>query len=360
VRVRLGAVGVTGSGGGAGRVTMAEVARRSGVSPMTVSYCYSQPDRVAADTLRRVLEVADALGYQGPDPTARSLRRRHNGAIGVVLGEHLAYAFEDPQARRFLAGVSDVCRERGIGLNLIPTTGDDGDVERVRSASVDGYIVWTTVDDDPVLTVLGGQDKPVAVHGGPAVSGTEVVTIDNRASACALAAHVFPGRARPAVLSFPFGRDRAPRLEIGPEPDSADYPVTRERLLGVYDHCRDAGVDTSGLPVALVERNDRAGAAAVADRLLDVSDAVVAMSDQLALALLDAAGRRGVRVPEELSVGGWDDGPDAEQAGLTTVTQSLFEQGRDCALIALGDRAAGGSAPWRVTVRASTGVRQDA
>lgn len=132
------------------RVTMAEVARRSGVSPMTVSYCYNQPDRVAPETLRRVLEVAAAVGYLGPDPTARSLRRRHNGAIGVVLGEHLEYAFEDPQARRFLAGVAEVCRERGTGLNLIPTTGQDGDVERVRSAAVDGYILWTTVETDPV------------------------------------------------------------------------------------------------------------------------------------------------------------------------------------------------------------------
>lgn len=340
---------------------MAEVARRSGVSPMTVSYCYSQPDRVATDTLRRVLDVAEALGYQGPDPTARSLRRRHNGAIGVVLGEHLAYAFEDPQARRFLAGVSEVCRERGIGLNLIPTTGEEGDVERVRSASVDGYIVWTTVDDDPVLTVLSGQDKPVAVHGGPAVPGTAMVAIDNRASARELAVHVFAGRARPAVLSFPFGRDREPRLETGPDPAQIAYPVTRERLLGVYDHCRDP----RQLPVALVARNDRADAAAMADLLLDVSDAVVAMSDQLALAVLDAAGRRGLRVPADLAVGGWDDGPDAEQARLTTVTQSLFDQGRDCALIALGDRGPSGAAPWQVTVRASTGMsgtgmRQDA
>src|SRR3954466_15384253 len=134
---------------------MADVARRCGVSAMTVSYCYNQPDRVAPETLRRVREVAAELGYRGPDPTARSLRRRHNGAIGVVLGEHLAYAFEDPQAprfppggpagRRFLAGVAEVCRERGSGLNLIPTTGAADDVERVRSASVDGYIVWTTV-----------------------------------------------------------------------------------------------------------------------------------------------------------------------------------------------------------------------
>src|SRR5688572_5036947 len=107
------------------RVTMATVARRSGVSVMTVSYCYNQPDRVAPQTRERVLAAATELGYRGPDPTARSLRRRHNDAIGVVLGEHLAYAFEDPQARRFLAGVAEVCRERGAGLNLIPTTGED-------------------------------------------------------------------------------------------------------------------------------------------------------------------------------------------------------------------------------------------
>src|SRR3954454_23700663 len=164
------------------RGTMVEVARRSGVSPMTVSYCYNQPDRVAPQTLRQVLHVAAALGYPGPDPTARSLRRRHNGAIGVVLGEHLAYAFEDPQARRFLAGVAEVCRERGSGLNLIPTTGAADDVERVRSASVDGYIVWTTVDTARVLDVVSALGKPVAIHGGPAFAGAQVVSIDNRAS----------------------------------------------------------------------------------------------------------------------------------------------------------------------------------
>src|SRR3569833_897999 len=122
---------------------MADVARRCGVSAMTVSYCYNQPDRVAPEPLRRVREVAAELGYRGPDPTARSLRRRHNGAIGVVLGEHLAYAFEDPQARRFLTSIAKVCRKRESEQNHNPTTGAADDVERVRSASVDGYIIWT-------------------------------------------------------------------------------------------------------------------------------------------------------------------------------------------------------------------------
>jgi DNA-binding LacI/PurR family transcriptional regulator len=338
------------------RVTMAEVARRSGVSPMTVSYCYNQPDRVAPATLRRVREVAAELGYPGPDPTARSLRRRRSGAIGVVLGEHLTYAFEDPGARRFLAGVAEVCRERGIGLNLIPTTGAADDVDRVRAASVDGYIVWTTVDSDPVLTVVTGLGKPVAVHGGPAVPGAHVVSIDNRASARDLAARTFAGARRPAVFSQPFGRDRRPRLEIGPDPDGVDFPVTRDRLLGVYDHCREAGLDPGRLPVAVVARNDRVQAAATADQLFDSCrpDAVVAMGDQLAFAVLDAARRRGLHVPGDVAVAGWDDDPDAEREGLTTIAQSLFDQGRSCALIALGDRAPSGPAAWAATVRTST------
>lgn len=336
---------------GPARVTMAEVARRCGVSVMTVSYCYNQPDRVAPETLRRVREVAAELGYRGPDPAARSLRRRHAGAIGVVLGEHLAYAFEDPQARRFLAGVAEVCRERGSGLNLIPTTGADDDVERVRSASVDGYIVWTTVETDPVLDVVSGLGKPVAIHGGPAFAGARVVTIDNRASARELAARTFAGAQRPAVLSFPFDRDRRPRLETAPAPESVAFPVTRERLLGIYDHLGNP----DRLPVAVVARNDRDDAAKMAEALLDTGpDAVLAMSDQLAFAVLDAVRSRGLRVPEDVAVAGWDDDPDAERAGLTTVAQSLFAQGRDCALIALGERGPNQAARWQIVVRTST------
>jgi DNA-binding LacI/PurR family transcriptional regulator len=344
------------SGPGSSRVTMSQVARRSGVSPMTVSYCYNQPDRVAADTLRRVREVAAELGYRGPDPTARSLRRRQNDAIGVVLGEHLAYAFEDPQCRRFLAGVAEVCRERGIGLNLIPTTGGDTDVDRVRSASVDGYIVWTTVDSDPVLPVVGGLGKPVAVHGGPATPAARVVSIDNRASARELAACTFAGASRPTVLSFPFDRDRRPRLEVGPDADGVRFPVTRDRLLGIYDHCRDAGLDPRGLPVAVVARNDRDEAAAMVDVLFDScdTDAVVAMSDQLAFAVLDAARRRGISVPGGVAVAGWDDDPEAGREGLTTCAQSLFDQGRTCALIALGDRGPTPDAAWTITIRTTT------
>lgn len=120
---------------------MADVARAAGVSVMTVSYTYSQPDRVSDATASKVLEAARRLGYPGPHPGARSLRRGRAGSLGVVLGEHLTYAFEDPQAARFLAGVAQVCAESGLGLTLVPVTGEETDGSRVMQAVVDGFVV---------------------------------------------------------------------------------------------------------------------------------------------------------------------------------------------------------------------------
>src|SRR3954466_7469333 len=125
------------------RVTMPDVAREAGVSAMTVSYTFNRPERVAAATRQRVLAAAERLGYPGPHPGARSLRRGRTGTLGVVLGEHLTYAFDDPQATRFLSGVAQVCADHGMALTLVPVTGGPSDVDRVTEAAVDGFVVWT-------------------------------------------------------------------------------------------------------------------------------------------------------------------------------------------------------------------------
>jgi DNA-binding LacI/PurR family transcriptional regulator len=90
------------------RVTLAQVAELAGVSVMTASYTYNRPSRVSGEARVRVLAAAAQLGYAGPDPSARSLRRGSTRTLGVVLGEHLSYAFEDPQAVSFLAGIAEV------------------------------------------------------------------------------------------------------------------------------------------------------------------------------------------------------------------------------------------------------------
>src|SRR5437764_11232659 len=126
------------------RPTMAQVARAAGVSVMTVSYAYSQPDRVSTDAAARIRAAAARLGYPGPHPGARSLRRGRAGSLGFVVGERLPYLFDDPQAARFLSGVAEVCAALAIGLTLVPTTGQDMDTDRIADAVVDGFVIWTT------------------------------------------------------------------------------------------------------------------------------------------------------------------------------------------------------------------------
>lgn len=135
-------------------------------------------------------------------------------------------------ATAFLAGIAEVCTEHGLGLPLIPISGGAADVQRVREAAVDGFVVWTTFDDNPVLAAVAASALPAAVHDGPAVENLDLVTIDNRAAAAAIGAVGLRGATRPAVLSFPVDRHRDPGLLLGPDPESAAFPVTRDRLAG--------------------------------------------------------------------------------------------------------------------------------
>lgn len=332
------------------RVTMNDVARAAGVSPMTVSYTYNRPDRVSAESRARVLASAEALGYAGPDPSARSLRYGGTRTLGVVLGEHLTYAFDDSQAVQFLAGVAEACAERGYGLLIVPTGAGGDDRDRVAHAAADAYVVWTTTADDPVLTAACGTGRPVVVHAGPEREGITVVGIDDRAAARAVGAEVFAGARRPAVVSMPLDRGRETFVRLGVDPADAPYPVTGRRLAGLRDAAVDLGMDWSQVPVAVCRTNDEAEARVMLRRLLEVApdvDAVAAMSDLLALGVVRES-------PRPLRVSGWDDSDVARELGLTTVAQSLREQGAACAATALGDPAPDFRDAWHLVRREST------
>lgn len=324
---------------------MREVAVEAGVAPMTVSYTYTRPERVAAATRAKVLEAAGRLGYRGPDPVARSLRNGSTGNLGVVLGEHLSYAFEDAQAARFLAGVSQVCVENRLGLVLIPATGAADDADRVREAAVDGFVVWTTVHGDPVLDAVAATGRPAAIQGGPGMPGIVPVSPDDREAARSIASHALDKAATPLILSLPFDRERAGGLFWGPE-TSADFPVTRSRLEGFRDAVEGAGRRWEDTPVVVVPRNDRGEgerAVRLAREHLD-PDVIIAMSDQLAAGAGDATGGAVVLT-------GWDDSDIAESLGFSSIRQSLHDQGVACAQIAAGLRTTVDRPRWSLTTR---------
>src|SRR4051812_39823975 len=268
------------------RPTMAQVARAAGVSMMSVSYAYSRPDRVSADTAERVRAAAAELGYPGPHPGARSLRRGRAGSLGFVFGERLTYAFDDPQAARFLAGVAEVCAAEAVGLTLVPTTGESSDANRVADAAVDGFVIWTTTEGDAVLDAVTATGLPAVIHAGPQRPGLPVVGIDDRAAAAAIGHMAFADARRPAVLSFPLDRDRRRQLLRGPVPAHAPFPVTRHRWQGFAEAWTTLGGRLEDLRVAVCPDNSAASGEALAEELFDGDqppDAIAAMSDELAL-----------------------------------------------------------------------------
>jgi DNA-binding LacI/PurR family transcriptional regulator len=342
---------------GAKRVTLAQVAARAGVSVMTASYTYNRPGRVSDQARSKVLAAAAELGYAGPDPSARSLRRGSTRTLGVVLGEHLSYAFDDPQAVSFLAGIADVCAGRGYGMTILPITGAADDVPRIQHAAVDGFIVWTTSDDDPVLAAVRATRRAAVVHGAATPVDLPTVAIDNRAAARAIGVLAFAGARRPAVLSQPLDRSRNRSAGAAADLGHVAFPVTRDRLAGFRDATEDVGLVWDEVVVAVCSRNgiDEAESAAMSLLTSPVPpDAIAAMGDQQAIGVLRAARSLGLGVPEDVAVTGFDDLPAAEEHGLTTIAQSLRAQGSTCAHVALGHDIQATEPPWSVVVRRTT------
>jgi DNA-binding LacI/PurR family transcriptional regulator len=219
--------------------------------------------------------------------------------------------------------------------------------------------VWTTSDDDPVLDAVAASGLPVVVHAGPARPGLPLVGIDDRAAAAAVGRLAFAGAARPVVLSFPVNRGRAEALLAGPPGLAVTYPLTRHRWEGFLDAWLQAGGAPDDLRVAVCPVNATALGEAMSGELFrggDPPDAIAAMSDELALGALRAAAQAGRTVPGAVAITGWDDSDAAASAGLTTVRQSLRDQGRRCARAALGHALPADLDPpsWQVIERTST------
>ena len=349
-------------------ITLADVAKHLGVSRTTVSNAYNRPDQLSPKLRDKVLAAAGELGYCGPDPMARGLRRGKTGALGLVFDQPLTYAFTDPAATLFLQGMAAGLEEHGAALAIIPRVpeGPERSAEVVRSALVDGYMMFCTAPDDPRLSAVRTRGLPYVLieYDEP---GAAQVQIDDVAGAEAAARHLVDLGHRRVGIVTPYGDGVVP----GPEAQAdARWRVQAGRLAGWRAGLEAAGVDWSTVPVARSgERPVGYGIPAVAAHgaraaahLLDRADrptAILATSDMLALGVLQAAVERGIDVPGELSVVGFDDIPQAATSAppLTTVSQPHVEKGRAAVrLLASGaDPADSVLLPCRLMVRASTG-----
>lgn len=149
------------------------VARAVGVSPTTVSNAYNRPQKLTPALRERILAAARELGYPGPDPAARSLRRGRAGSIGLLFGEALTYVFQDPGAVEFLRGLAEGTARDTTVLQLIAALDADGEqgASLLANAIVDGLVVWTLPERHPLLRLARERHIPLVTHGSPRLAG---------------------------------------------------------------------------------------------------------------------------------------------------------------------------------------------
>jgi DNA-binding LacI/PurR family transcriptional regulator len=317
------------------RPTLASVAEAVGVSAATVSNVYNRPHRVSEELRLRVLAEAAVVGYTGPHPTARHLRRGHVDALGLLFTDEMPFAFEDQASVGFLAGLAQECSSSGLSLVLIAAgpPRDAAPVAAVTSAAVDGIIVYSVSDHDPNLRSAQQRGLPLVVVDQPRrAAGADWVGIDDRRAALEIGRHVVSlGHRSIGVITSRLGSGRRNGPVNPSEREQAHYAVQRERLRGIGDALDEAGMTRDALTVE--ERFDASAASGAAalnallDRRGDLT-AVCCLADVLALGALEAARLRGLAVPRRLSITGFDDIPEAARQGLTTVHQPLREKGR--------------------------------
>ncbi len=349
-----------------GQPTLQTVADLVGVSRTTVSNAYSRPDQLAPELREKILAVAKEIGYAGPDPAARRLRTGQNRTIGVTYTESLTFAFSDPAAVWLLRGISEVCEERGYTILLLPAPPGERDPARtVRDAVVDGFIVYCMPIGDARLQALNDRGLRTVMVDESCHKAAAFVGIDDRAGARLVAEHLLAlGHRRFGVITDRIRDDDFVGLADIERQRAATFEVNRDRLHGYADALRAAGLTWETVPVKeCFPLSPQTGQREVAE-LLDRPDrptAIISTSDQLALGVLAAARERGIDVPGQLSVAGFDDIDEASrsQPGLTTIRQPLLEKGRAAARQYFADWTDGPPPPLRLPteliVRASTG-----
>uniref|UniRef100_UPI0035C86C1E substrate-binding domain-containing protein n=1 Tax=Microbacterium schleiferi TaxID=69362 RepID=UPI0035C86C1E len=312
------------------------------------------------------MAAAEALGYTGPDPRAASLRRGRSGIVGVVFGGSLRSAFHDPVTIAMMDGIAEGVAPLRAGLLLLPdedsaaasATGEEGDPAELPStmttAPIDAAVlVGFGQMRQPSLDVLRARRVPVVIIEGDAGPDIPRIELDNAAAQHRAASYLRDlGHERVTLLTLPIRPARA-RGWFGPA-DAVEVDVTAVRLAGareVYPDAPTYAAVTSSIDEGLI-----AGREILAQP--DRPTAVIAQTDLLAAGVIRAAEECGLRVPEDLSVTGFDgvevDGLDAYE--LTTLVQPAVEKGRaaGAAVVAMlaGDEAA--SVTFTCTFRTGT------
>ncbi|MCX5464442.1 LacI family DNA-binding transcriptional regulator [Alcaligenes parafaecalis] len=317
-------------------VSMKDVAKAAGVSQPAVSYAYSGSSKISPAVREHIFEVAQSLGYPGPNLRAGSLRSGRVGAIGLIVMDQLSYACADPWAMALLQGISSVNELSNVALTLFPMNNqrliaDGGSASNLAVRGlVDGLIISTLPEDHPTVRSIVQQKIPLVVVDSPRLPHAHYVGIDDRSAAKEQVKHLLAlGHRRLGIMVERLRPDGHRGLVDQKRFEQSNEMIARERLAGYIDAAQEAGIEFKDLQIVEAGGFDSVSGQGAAETLLLKQDVtgIIASSDVMALACLTVAKKLGIRVPEDISIIGFDDIPEAARQDLTTIRQPLVEKG---------------------------------
>lgn len=294
--------------------TIRDVAARAGVSVATVSRVFNNKEGVGGDVRRRVLALADEMGYQ-PSPSARRLAEGRSDSLGFLVRYHRVLHAQDPFYSSILYAAEAVaCRH---GFHVVPLLVGESPLEQLQreisAGRFAGFLAAGPEVPDSLLETIRNRSTPlVLVDNRPdAGSGPPAVSSDDQAGARLVVEHLLAhGYTDLACftgpLSWPSSRDRYSGYAVAVQ---AHQARGGDRVVSVGETTAASGYEA-------FQRLWRAsgGRAGLPQALFCVNDA-------MALGASRAAREKGLHLPEELAVVGFDDVPMAAEArpALTTV-----------------------------------------
>lgn len=300
------------------RVTIADIAREAGVSKTAVSFAFNAPGRIGDETRRKILLVAEKLNYI-PDPTARKFSRGVQMTLGFLLPQALDVCFANPYIIEVMRGLGAVAQEQGYMLTVIPPL-NDSIGEAVKNATVDGLVTMGYLVADGVSGIVDVRAMPlVMIDGGNDGQHISVNIDDEEAAHLQLSQVLKRGHRRIAVLSLP-----APSLT----PKANDKGIVGRRMAGYKRALEEAGLGLDALRLFQGEATWQAGWDAAPAISRSGVTCLVTMSDIQAFGFLDWCQAHGIRIPDSISVVGFDDVKgDGAYGRLTTISQPAREKG---------------------------------
>ncbi len=302
-------------------ITMTDVARQAGVSISTVSRVVSGSVNVSAQLRQQVEAAISQLGYQ----PIRAARGYGAGANIAVLAPNIG----GPFFRRVIQGIQSICFEKGYILQIY-NSDDDPEKELIHAdelaaaATVKGVIfagAWTWEHQEPILKLEEAGTPLCLINRSAPTLRADLLEVEREQGAYDAACHLLQlGHARigciTGIPNAAIGRDQVPGFRRA----MRDYQIPIEENLVVETHLSADGGHRAGLE--LLARDDR-------------PTAILARTDRLAVGVMRAAWELSIDIPNELSVIGYDDEPDARflRPALTTIRQPQYEMGARAAAL---------------------------